>query len=48
MIRALSIASVLSFAVFSLGAAWAQEHTPLPPRRRRRRSRARPMALLFT
>jgi hypothetical protein len=30
MIRALSIASVLSFAVFSVGAALAQEHAPVP------------------
>ena len=30
MIRVLSIASVLSFAVFSLGAAAAQEHPPAP------------------
>ena len=30
MIRALSIASVLSFAVFSMGAALAQEHAPVP------------------
>ena len=28
MIRALGIASVLSFAVFSLGAAWAQDQAP--------------------
>ena len=30
MIRALSLASVLSFAVFSVGAALAQEHAPAP------------------
>ena len=30
MIRALSIASVLSFAVFSVGAVWAQDHVPAP------------------
>jgi len=30
MIRALSIASVLSFAVFSVGAAFAQDHVPVP------------------
>jgi len=30
MIRALSIASVLSFAVFSMGTALAQDHAPVP------------------